>query len=372
MIAALLIFRSGLLDPLGKPLGTDFLAYYTGSQLALDGKAETAYDYPKFRETQTDIMGTVPPSLYWLYPPTYFLFILPLALFPYITAWIGWLFLTGVGYCAIIKKIFPDTLTLIITLAFPGTLQNILQGQNGFLSAFLIGGGLLLLPSRPLAAGILLGMMTYKPHLSLLLPVALIANRQWLALSGFLVGSLGLISASVVTFGPDIWVVYMKHLLYAAHVLQSGVAPLYKAPTTYAFAVLLGADLMVARVLQAFVSLSVLGATIWLWSRPSTSSYVKAAGLVVGCLLFSPSSYDYDLAILAIPIAFMAKNISLDGSSISEKWFLVIVWVFPLVYPAIAAALKIQLGPLVLGIFFYLILRKATRKPNAKATPSNA
>lgn len=361
ILAALLIFRSGLLDPLGRPLGTDFLAYYTGSHLALESKAATAYDYPTFRKAMANIIETDPPPLYWLYPPIYFLFILPLALFPYIIAWWGWIFFTGVGYTAVIKKIYPDNLTLIIAVAFPGTIQNILQGQNGFLSALLIGGGLLLLPSRPLAAGFLFGVMTYKPHLALLLPVALLAARQWVALFGLIAGSVSLIVTSLIVFGLEIWLVYFENLLTAAHLLQEGGARLYKVPTTFALAMLFGANLITARVLQIIVSLGVLVTILWLWSRPTIPFPTKAAGLAISCLLFTPYVYDYDLIILAIPIAILAKEMTFHGNDVYEKGCLVIVWLAPLALPIIAAATNVQLGPIVLVLFLHFVLRRAWR-----------
>jgi len=361
IIAVLLIFRSGLLDPLDRPLGTDFLAFYAGSHLALEGTAATAYDYPKFRNAQADIIDTDPPPLYWLYPPIYFLFILPLALFPYIIAWLGWIFFWGVGYTTVIKKIFPDNLTLTITVAFPGTIQNILQGQNGFLSVILIGGGLLLLPSRPLYAGLLFGMMAYKPHLALLLPIALLAARQWTALCGLIVGTVSLIVTSLIVFGLDIWLIYFKNSLFAAHMLQGGGAPLHKVPTTFALATLLGANLTTARLLQIVVSLGVLATILWLWSRPTIPFPAKAASLAISCLLFTPYVYDYDLVILAIPIAIMAKELTFHGANIYEKVCLVFTWLAPLALPIIAAATNIQLGPIVLVLFLYFVFRRAWR-----------
>ena len=52
-------------------------------------------------------------------------------------------------------------------------------GQNGFLTAALIGGALGLLERRPALAGICLGLLTYKPQFGLLFPFVLIADRRW-------------------------------------------------------------------------------------------------------------------------------------------------------------------------------------------------
>ena len=49
--------------------------------------------------------------------------------------------------------------------------MNALVGQNGFLTAALIGGTLYLIPIRPVLAGICLGLLTYKPQYGLLFPM---------------------------------------------------------------------------------------------------------------------------------------------------------------------------------------------------------
>ena len=55
-------------------------------------------------------------------------------------------------------------------------------GQNGFLTAALIGGRRCCnWRTRPLLAGLLLGLLTYKPHFGLLFPVALIFGGYWRA-----------------------------------------------------------------------------------------------------------------------------------------------------------------------------------------------
>jgi len=361
-IAVLLIFRSDLLDPMGKPIGTDFLAHYAGSRLALQGEAAAAYEYSRLREVEAEVLGRAPPPLYWLYPPSYFLFILPLALLPYIGAWVGWMLVTGAGYVAVAKHTFADRLTLPLTLAFPATIQNFVQGQNGFLSAFFFGGGLLIISKRPLVGGIVLGAMSYKPHLAVLLPIALIACRLWMAFAGFLLGVLGLVTVSTIFFGSDTWLVYFQNIMFAGQVLQTGGAPLFKAPTTFALVSLLGADLTTARIAQSVVSVASLVVVVWLWSRRAASFSLKAAGLVIGSLLFTPSCYDYDLVLVAIAIAWLALHMRGNGHNSYEDWALVIAWASPLALPIIAAATNVQLGPMVFVLLFCIIVQRALRE----------
>ena len=67
----------------------------------------------------------------------------------------------------------------MLALAVPMVLNNALVGQNGFLTAALIGGTLYLMPVRPILAGICLGLLSYKPQYGLLFPLVLIAASQW-------------------------------------------------------------------------------------------------------------------------------------------------------------------------------------------------
>src|SRR5258707_14741149 len=68
---------------------------------------------------------------------------------------------------------------LLLAAAFPVVLTNTLVGQNGFLTASLIGGTLYLMPMRPVLSGICLGLLSYKPQYGLLFPLVLIAASQW-------------------------------------------------------------------------------------------------------------------------------------------------------------------------------------------------
>lgn len=63
--------------------------------------------------------------------------------------------------------------------AAPARLVNILNGQNGFLSAALLLGGTWWIDRRPVAAGILFGLLTFKPQFGTLLPFVPIALAAW-------------------------------------------------------------------------------------------------------------------------------------------------------------------------------------------------
>jgi alpha-1,2-mannosyltransferase len=77
----------------------------------------------------------------------------------------------------------------------PGLLANAVVGQNGFLSPALVGGALLLLPGSATVAGCLIGLLAFKPHLGILLPIVLVAGGYWRAIAAA-TATLGLLVLS--------------------------------------------------------------------------------------------------------------------------------------------------------------------------------
>jgi hypothetical protein len=57
-------------------------------------------------------------------------------------------------------------------------LPDIAYGNNGLMIAILIGLSLYLLKLNPVHSGIVVGIVVYKPHMALLLPVFFLAQRQ--------------------------------------------------------------------------------------------------------------------------------------------------------------------------------------------------
>ena len=191
---------TGIIDGQGKPIGSDFLGYWTASKIILSGNPTDVYDHVKLFSMEESISGIrylVPVN----YPPIYFLIIAPLALLPYLLSLAIWLCSTLLLFLYVIWRIAPHPATIWLTLAFPGTFQNFIHGQNGFLSAAILGGGLLCMERFPFIGGVILGFLTYKPHLAILIPIVLVAGRYWKTLAGMIISTLSLIFVSSLIFG---------------------------------------------------------------------------------------------------------------------------------------------------------------------------
>jgi hypothetical protein len=162
-----------LVDREGKPLGADFITFYAASELALQGRLAEAYDPSHMLAAERAAVPANIETFPWLYPPSFALAVLPLALMPYVLALVVFLGVTLALYLWLVYRVLPDRRAVVAALAFSGAFVNAMSGQNGFLTTALLGGGLLLLESRPVLAGALIGLLTVKPHLGLLLPFAL-------------------------------------------------------------------------------------------------------------------------------------------------------------------------------------------------------
>src|SRR5216683_8135079 len=106
-----------------------------------------------------------------------------LALLPYLAAFVTFQIVTLAFYIAVVQRILRVSgwTWCIPLLAFPSVFWAVGLGQNAFLTAALFGLGTLLIDDRPMLAGVAFGLLCYKPHFGLLVPVALFAGRRWSA-----------------------------------------------------------------------------------------------------------------------------------------------------------------------------------------------
>jgi hypothetical protein len=355
-----------LVDRLGKPIGYDFITFWSAARLAAAGAPAAAYDLARlFAEQRSAVPGLGMPFA-WHYPPTFLLVVLPLAALPYLWGWVLWLGATLSLFLGTVARATRQQGALWLALAFPGTFVNGLHGQNGFLTTALMGGGLMLLERRPVLAGVLFGLTSWKPQFGLLLPIVLVATRRWSALAAAAATTLALAALSVAALGIEPWQAFVDNRSLLRLVLEQGYLPWAKMPTAFVAARLLGAPVGASYALQAIVAVIVVAAVVALW-RSRAEPGLKAAGLVVGSLMLSPYGFDYDLAMLALPIAWLGRRGLLTAFLPGEKVILLLAWLAPVLVSGVAAASGLQLGPLILAALLWAVWRRACRERVAPA-----
>jgi hypothetical protein len=370
LYAALLLslYRAGdwLVRSNGLPAySSDFITAWLAGIQALHGHLGPIYDPAQFVALQRALMG--PRNAFyafWPYPPTFFLLLAPLGLLGYIKAFLCWDAATLAGCLAVVWLITRRMPAIALVLASPFTAWNFVAGQNGFLTASLFGAALYFLEERPVLAGVFIVGLTYKPQWGLLIPVALLAGKQWRALTSAAATALLLAGLSLAAFGASAWLAFPRELLaQTGAVLVGGGHEFFANPysgygyiqTVYGLVRRLHGDAIMAWTLQGIVSVAAAVVVWQVWRSPARYP-LKAATLSAAALLATPYAFAYDFAALAIPLAFLAIDQMRWGLERGEQTVLLALFGASLVI--LASFGSLPLGPFIVIALLALILRR--------------
>lgn len=210
------------LEVSGFPIGRDFVNLWSGGRAAWSGNYAALFDAKAYA---LDLQHLIHPTmvengLVWSYPPTAFWLGLPFAKLSFSAALPLWYL---AGFAAVLWVFRVDGTkpmplwALPWLLLAPGVLMALYFAQTALLTTALFVGGLLLARDRPYLAGALLAGFVIKPHMGLVIPVVLLAMRQWRAFAATAVFSVFYVLLTVLAFGIEPWDLYLnvtlpKHL----------------------------------------------------------------------------------------------------------------------------------------------------------------
>jgi len=347
----------------GSGVPSDFVNVWAAGRLVLEGQAAAAYDWPTHKAVEDVAIGHPFAGYFgWHYPPPFLFVAAALSLLSYAGAYALWSFGTFPVYLAAIRAIVGNRFGYLLAAAFPPVLANFVVGQNGFLSAGLIGGALILLDRRPIAAGVLIGLLTYKPHLGLLFPIALAAGTRWRVFVSATIVAGALAGASWLAFGNSAWAAFVANIGHTSQVfLSQGQADWAKLQTAFGLTRALGGSEPLAWSVQGVLALLATGATAIVW-RSNASEDTKAATLATATMLATPYLYMYDLVVLAVPLAFLLHRGGAHGFLAHETAGIGVACLLLLIFPVV----KAPVGFLAVLVVAALVARRAvTERRNA-------
>ena len=355
-----LLSRDGL-DPAGRPLGTDFISFWTAGRLLVNGAGPAApYDPHMAGLLQTatfhgaDVGFTPFP-----YPPIFLLVCLPLGALPYMGALCAWLIATGAAYVLVLRRLLtPAPQRLLLLLAYPGVLLNAANGQNGFLTTALFGGAVLTLRRRPLVAGACLGALIFKPHLGILVPVALLAAGSWRALASAAGAVLTLAAVSVLLLGLQPWQGFLDYAPFMSKLVAQGILEPGKVQSSYAAVKLLGGGDVLAFTIQGLWAAGA-ALSLFMLGRRVGPGLALGASLVSATLIATPYLMPYDLVLAAIPMAWLFNEARRTGFLRWEKLLLLAGFVLPMLSLALGARVGVPVAPVVLVGLYLATFRRA-------------
>jgi alpha-1,2-mannosyltransferase len=331
-------FADGSISALFNSPGTDWIAYQQAIKAFLDGNLALIYDPYRFsKQLDQTYAGWLEWPLKfhpWVYPPTYLLILLPFGAFPFLVSYGLFEVLSFAGLAAALWRRHGSNRRLLALLVSPAAAVTLIVGQNSFLSAALLIGGFRLLERRPLLAGALLGCLSYKPQLCLMVPVALLAGRHWRALFAAAAAVVGLwlaifmLSPSMVS----LWFHFVLTTARSEQFYQSWLPNLQCGYSPYILGTLLGAPTSLAVGLQAVATGLATLAVAWVFWRP-TADNGRLIVLLIATTLATPHVQAYDFVLLSAAIVLTFGERAAAGFLPGQPAALLVAWVEPMFRP---------------------------------------
>ena len=292
---------------------TDFVSYYSGSNLVLHGHADRLYDFNALGEFERQLVhplvvrnGVLP----YVYPPFLAVALTPLAALPFQVAYLVWLAINClllVLCLAALQRLArlsggEALLFWAAGLSFLPVFIALAQGQTSILLAATLTGCFLAARSgRDELAGGVLALVLIKPPYVIPILLVFAVRRRWRALGAFLIVALVIAVAPLLIGGSSLTAGYVQTLFKATQWKnQFGYGPQWNHSLRgFAELLLPGSAGSIAGVVLAASSLAAL---TWV-ARHRSPIEVPLALAALVCLLYSPHVLIHDLTVLVLPAA---------------------------------------------------------------------
>ena len=363
-----------------RPIAGDFFAMWSFAGFGLSHPAAAIYDPDALHAFQVQLNPDFVGHFPFPYPPTYLLPLLPFGVLPIGVGWAVW---TALGLGAWLLAMFAGPMQrpalmqrsgrvrgpeLMFALMAPSTVMSVISGQNGFLSAALMIGGARLMRRRPVAGGVLFGLLTFKPQLGLMVPVALLAGRRWRCIAAATTTALLFAAVAAAAFGWSIWTVWLAALRTHWDIYVVSAARVHgKMPTVSAELALLGASPLVAGLAQAVVS---VGAAVLVWRTVQRGpDNLAMAALLVGSFLATPYALFYDLPSVTFAVLLLIRAVEAAGGRFALAELLAVLLAVAMPYAQfLKGAVPLPIQSFALAALFAVIVRRALTQPAAQTS----
>ena len=293
-------------------IGGDFLAFYSASDLVLQGRALDAYDQTAFEAAIQSHLARDNLGLLWQYPPILFLLIAPLSLLPYKLSYWLWMLVTAAILALALRRLTRDLepqsdaskLTLWVLMASPIIVGVFVNGQISLLTTALLVTAAYRPKTHWWLAGICAGLLTIKPQLGVIIPFAYLAIGAWRTIGVAALVAVAIHGLSAIVFGWESFPAFLSALDRIQTQVATGGAdtPPYAMTTLFAQLRIWGVSGTPALWGHIAFAVSVIAFVTWQWrskSKLDDHSLYLTALLCASAILITPYAYAYELAALA-------------------------------------------------------------------------
>jgi hypothetical protein len=286
----------------------DFANLWSGGWLARHDLLAILFDEQAYRAWLRARFTAGLADSEWSYPPTMLLLGVPVSLLGLVPGYLVWNAGTAALLFAVLRYSGLSRRVALVSVLSPAMVQSLICGQNGALTGALLCGALLLVPRRPAAAGLCAGLLTVKPQLGLLLPLAFAAGRRWRTIAMAACAALGLAGAAAAAFGPETWVLFWTRTQPLMVRVMEANWPrgfMLNSVTVFFFARSAGLGLQGAYAVQGLAMIGAAIMTARIWRIPHADPALRMACTIPLVLLATPYAYNYDMAGLNVAAAVL-------------------------------------------------------------------
>lgn len=352
-----------------KPRSADYLVFwFAGTEAAL-GRAIELYDPAQFKAGMIKNFGAYFSIATWLYPPHILFLYAGLSKLTYGLGWLAFGILSAAGYLLSIARAFPgQTRVMLLSAISPALFICAMQGQSGILTSALLIGGLFALRDHPIRAGILIGILTIKPQLGILIPFILIFERQFLSFIIAAATTLALVAASALWLGVEVWQQYLAAMLdgsSAALLQYIGSLDVGSMMTFYGLASTLGASHQFALAIQALAAFASLIAT-WMVARSNADFTSRVSAYILLSYLISPYIMNYDFPAATLVATMVIAGANVGAYTRAERIFALLVFLLPFIHTA-TELLLLPVSAAIFAAFAFLMVRRCIQSPQTNS-----
>jgi hypothetical protein len=297
-------------------VGRDFLNFWMYGRAAFESSPARFYDPAAYNHALAALLGYGYPAQNWSYPPSLLLLAVPFGVLGYIPALLCWTVIGLVAFYFAARQQLRDTWALVAVIVSPAAVFCLMSGQSALLTTAALLAIFGWLDRRPILAGILVGLLTLKPQVGLLLPVMLLASARWRTLGAASVTALLLAAMTTALYGSDIWSVYWHVGIPAQNQVlrDTSIFATHLMPTVFMNAHLAGASYSVSMLLQVIISALAAATVFWAFRYCRNSDPVKLQALFFACATAAtPYLMGYDTLPLTFAAVALIARTDLDG-----------------------------------------------------------
>jgi hypothetical protein len=371
--------------------GLDFLAFYTAGAAVREGRVQDLYDLnatSRFQQAVADREKIALGRRFapWWNPPFYSLPFVPLSRLPFHAALIAWLLLSlicAAAACLLLCRTFPSGTTwktrslvpalIVLSTPFIATLTH---GQNTCTSLVLLTITVLLWrDGRPLAAGLVGGLLLYKPQLAVAIAAVMVLDLGWRAALGYAITGFALLALNMLILPGSLENFLHEVPLNLSFLQSQGGYPFERHVTFTAFWRMLlqgnaaGQTQLPAETLSVLCICTLGVCLVATVLKPRSTGSINnrirdrlIAATIAATPLLMPFYFDYDLLLLVVPAVLLTNDLlrhSEADPTLVAVWTILYAWL--MVNPDVAEHFRINLAVPLLALLSALLLRRATQ-----------